>query len=119
MSVFSVPPSDPAALPVAAAAAPKVHCSNCDAVCCRLLVVLLPGDDVPARFMDVSDAGLDVMKRGEDGWCVALDGATHRCSIYETRPQICRKFHMGGPYCREVRDEYYLAHPRDIPHVLT
>jgi Fe-S-cluster containining protein len=116
--VIPLPTPVPAPAP-AVAAAPKVHCSNCDAVCCRLLVVLLPGDDVPARFMDVSDAGLDVMKRGEDGWCVALESATHRCSIYETRPQICRKFHMGGPYCREVRNDYYDAHPRGIPLVLT
>jgi Fe-S-cluster containining protein len=106
-------------LTAVAEALPVVHCSNCDAVCCRLTVVLLPGDDVPARFVAVNDVGLDVMARDEDGWCVALDGASHRCTIYETRPQICRKFHMGGPYCREVRTDYYDRRARGIPLSMT
>ena len=97
---------------------PVVHCSNCDAVCCRLTVVLLPGDDIPVHLTTVSDAGLDVMARDEEGWCVALDPATHRCSIYETRPHICRKFAMAGPYCREVRDEYADKRARGIPLTL-
>ena len=94
-----------------------VHCSTCDAVCCRLLVVILPGDEIPAHLLAVSEHGLEVMARGEDGWCVANDPATHRCSIYETRPQLCRKFAMAGPYCREVRSEYEAA--RAIPLLLT
>lgn len=94
-----------------------VHCSTCDAVCCRLLVVILPGDEIPAHLLAVSDHGLEVMARNEDGWCVANDPATHRCSIYDTRPQLCRKFAMAGPYCREVRADYAAA--RVIPHTLT
>jgi Fe-S-cluster containining protein len=102
-----------------AEALPAVHCSDCDAVCCRLTVVLLPGDDVPLHLTTVSDAGLEVMARGEDGWCVALESATHRCSIYETRPQICRKFAMAGPYCREVRNDYFARGHKAIPSILT
>jgi Fe-S-cluster containining protein len=98
---------------------PVVTCASCDAVCCRLTVVLLPGDDIPLHLTEVSEAGLDVMARGEDGWCVAVDPATHRCTIYETRPQICRKFAMAGPYCREVRNDYFERGHKDIPLILT
>jgi len=93
-------------------------CAHCDAVCCRLTVVLLPGDDVPERFMDVTDAGLTVMAHDEDGWCVAIDSSRMCCSIYATRPQICRRFEMGGPYCQAVREDYTRHYPRDIPITL-
>jgi Fe-S-cluster containining protein len=97
---------------------PSVACSACDAVCCRLTVVLLPGDDVPERFTAWTEEGLHVMAHDEDGWCVAVDGARHCCSIYDTRPAICRKFAMGGPYCRAVRAEYAAEPTRAIPLVL-
>lgn len=89
---------------------PTISCGACDAVCCRLTVVLLPGDDVPERFTTWTEQGLHVMAHDEDGWCVAVDGARHCCSIYESRPAICRKFAMGGPYCRAVRTEYAAEH---------
>jgi Fe-S-cluster containining protein len=81
-------------------------------------VVLLPGDDVPERLTAWTDEGLHVMARDEDGWCVAVDGARQCCSIYESRPAICRKFAMGGPYCRAVRAEYAAESQRAIPVVL-
>ncbi len=85
---------------------PTVDCARCEAICCRLTVVILPGDAVPAGLTTHDDHGLEMMARGEDGWCVALDLDTMRCSIYEQRPQICRKFPMGGPYCRAERAEW-------------
>lgn len=94
------------------------HCDACDAVCCRLTVVLQAGDDVPARFTDVNDAGLLVMARDAEGWCVAVDEARMCCSIYETRPDVCRRFAMGGPYCREVRADYTDRGVRGIPLTL-
>lgn len=94
-----------------------VHCNACDALCCHLTVVLMPGDDIPAHLTDVTDAGVRVMARDEDGWCVALDGARLDCSIYATRPAICRRFAMGGPYCRAVRAEAARS-VRDIPLAL-
>lgn len=97
---------------------PGIHCSACDAVCCRLTVVLLPGDDVPERFTTWTEEGLHVMAHDEDGWCVALDGARLCCGIYDSRPAICRKFAMGGPYCRAVRADYVAHAPRAIPLVL-
>ena len=105
---------------VAVPVAPEeIHdCAHCDAVCCRLTVVLLPGDDIPERFTDVTENGLPVMARDEDGWCVAIDSSRMCCSIYETRPQICRRFAMGGPYCQAVREDYRRHYPREIPLTL-
>jgi len=91
------------------------HCDRCDAVCCRLTVVLLPGDQVPPRFTTHNAHGIEVMARDEDGWCVAIDQGRMCCSIYASRPSICRKFAMGGPYCREVRAEYADCNARGIP----
>lgn len=96
-----------------------VLCSHCEAVCCRLTVVLMPEDDVPHWLVAEDEHGPDTMAKGEDGWCVALDRDTMQCSIYEHRPQICRKFKMGGPYCRDERDEYAasLTRTTGIPFV--
>ncbi len=98
--------------------ADAVHCESCDAVCCRLTVVLQPGDDVPARFTDVTADGLPVMARDEEGWCVAVDAARMCCGIYDSRPEVCRRFAMGGPYCREVRADYSDRARRGIPLAL-
>jgi len=97
---------------------PVIHCSNCDAVCCRLTVVLSEEDRIPGHLTAYTDAGLHVMARDEDGWCVAVDSAHMRCSIYETRPAVCRKFVMGGPYCEAVREDYTEHRTRGIPLVL-
>ena len=77
-------------------------------------MVLLPGDVVPEYLTTHTDEGLHVMARDEDGWCVAIDGARMCCSIYDSRPAICRKFAMGGPYCVDVRAEYADHSPREI-----
>ena len=78
----------------------------------------MPHDDVPLRFTTVTAQGLSVMARDEEGWCVAIDHARMCCSIYEQRPSTCRKFKMGGPYCREVRAEYRDHNTRAIPLTL-
>ncbi|MDR3447694.1 MULTISPECIES: YkgJ family cysteine cluster protein [unclassified Dyella] len=80
----------------------RAHCSTCQAGCCRLTVVLQPDDHVPDHITTYSPEGLHVMKRSEDGWCVALDREHMNCGIYETRPSVCRRFVMNGPYCRTI-----------------
>jgi Fe-S-cluster containining protein len=94
---------------------PSVSCGKCDAVCCRLTVVLVPGDIVPDQFVEHGPKGIDTMARGADGWCAALDHEHMCCGIYEQRPAICRKFAMGGGYCRHEREKYRLASARNIP----
>lgn len=110
------PQSAPAATTVAEEPLPS--CDRCDAVCCRLTVVVQPEDRIPAHLTDVTDAGLEVMARDEDGWCVAVDAAHMRCSIYATRPQVCRRFEMSGPYCLAVRADYAERTARGIPLTL-
>lgn len=85
---------------------PTIACSSCSACCCRLKVVLMPEDDVPADMIDRDDRDLEVMARLDDGWCVALDRDSMRCAIYSRRPFICREFAMGGSECRAERDTW-------------
>lgn len=89
-------------------------CENCDAVCCRLTVVLQDGDRVAPHMTTIRD-GLRVMARDEDGWCVALDSSRMRCGCYETRPQVCRQFAMAGRHCLEARADYRERTRRGIP----
>lgn len=84
---------------------PAIACSNCEACCCQLEVMLVTETGVPERYIATDDWGGEVMLRLEDGWCAALDRNTMRCSIYELRPLICREFEMGSPECEDERRE--------------
>jgi len=97
---------------------PGVSCLRCDAVCCRLTVVVMPEDVVPRHLVERGVNGLDVMARGEDGWCIAVDHTTMSCGIYSQRPEICRKFAMGSAYCREERETYRQQTLKGIPLTL-
>lgn len=97
---------------------PRVDCTRCEAVCCRLTVVLMPDDHVPDHLTARSEHGLEVMARDEDGWCAAIDPLHLKCSIYTQRPTICRAFAMGGAQCVEVRETYRDQRLRGIPIVL-
>ena len=77
----------------------EVTCSNCEACCCRLEVMLLTDTGVPDRFIEIDKWGGMVMERLEDGWCAALDRNTMLCTIYENRPLVCREFEMGSYEC--------------------
>ncbi len=97
----------------------EVSCSRCDAVCCRLTVVLFPEDSsVPRHLVTRNPQGLEVMARNEDGWCLGIDPLRMCCSIYEQRPAICRKFAMGGPGCRDARKTYREQRENGIPLTL-
>ena len=66
----------------------------------------MPEDRVPNKFIVEDERGMRMLAKGEDGWCEALDLNTMRCTIYDMRPSTCRKFAMGGPYCRSERDAW-------------
>lgn len=85
----------------------NVRCGACEAVCCRLQVLLMPGDAVSSWLTDVDEHGLEYMAQRDDGWCTALDRDTFRCTIYAQRPQVCRDFAMGGAGCLVERAEWY------------
>jgi Fe-S-cluster containining protein len=61
---------------------------------------------------------VEVLAHNEEGWCAAIDPLHMRCSIYDERPSICRRFSMGGPYCRDVRATYRDQRLRGIPLTL-
>lgn len=78
---------------------PEVSCTNCEACCCRLEVLLISNTGVPDHFIEIDEWGGMRMARLDDGWCAALDRSTMKCLIYRQRPQICRDFAMGGDEC--------------------
>ncbi|AKC87083.1 YkgJ family cysteine cluster protein [Pseudoxanthomonas suwonensis] len=107
------------AAPTPASGDADASCARCDAVCCRLTVVVMPEDDaVPRHFVVRNAQGVEVMARDEDGWCAAVDPQRLCCSIYADRPLICRKFSMGGPYCLDIRATYRDQRLRGIPLTL-
>lgn len=93
--------------PYAESVDPSVKCSSCEAVCCKLTVVLMPEDRVPEWLVDSHSYGMETLAKGDDGFCVALDRKTSRCTIYDQRPVICRKFTMGSPACRDERERWF------------
>ena len=81
----------------------EVSCSNCQACCCRLEVMIITDTGVPERHIALDKWGGETMLRLDDGWCSALDRETLMCSIYENRPWICREFEMGSYECKNER----------------
>ena len=81
----------------------QISCSNCKACCCKLEVLLLGDTGVPDRFIQIDQWGGMTMRRGEDGWCSALDRDTMLCSIYSQRPLVCREFETGSYECMDER----------------
>jgi len=81
-----------------------ITCSNCQACCCQLEVQILTDTGVPFHYIAHDKWGSEVMKRADDGWCQALDRNTLMCSIYESRPLICREFEMASDECITERD---------------
>ena len=84
----------------------KINCTQCDAVCCRLEVMLISDTAVPDEYIKTDKWGGMTMARADSGWCVALDEELNRCSIYEQRPWICREYQMGGEECISEREQY-------------
>ena len=80
-------------------ASPDISCATCAACCCRLEVMLMGEDQIPAELTAQDRWGGWVMRRLEDGWCAALDRSSMKCSIYAHRPIICRDYPMGGSDC--------------------
>ena len=86
--------------------ADDLRCATCQACCCQLPVRVLPGDDPPEHLVDEDDEGYLILAKADDGWCVALDRASMRCTIYARRPFVCREFAEGGGDCADVRADW-------------
>ncbi|MFD2231855.1 YkgJ family cysteine cluster protein [Alkalimarinus sediminis] len=88
-----------------------ITCSNCEAICCRMEVMIITDTGVPDRFIKTDKWGGETMNRLDDGWCAALNRNTMMCSIYESRPLICREFAMGESECIDARHDYFKTKP--------
>lgn len=83
----------------------SILCEHCAAACCRYLALPL---DKPTSARDYDDMRWYLMHEGitvfleEGDWFVQFAtkcknlGADNRCSIYETRPDICRDYKAGS-----------------------
>ncbi|MFB9137626.1 YkgJ family cysteine cluster protein [Vibrio sp. AK197] len=87
----------------------SVSCSNCQACCCRLEVMLITDTGVPEEHIAIDAWGGETMRRLSDGWCSAMDRQTYLCTIYEQRPWICREFEMGSDDCVTERNKWLPA----------
>lgn len=58
--------------------------------------------DIVPEDMVVEHDGERCMDQRGNGACVALDAVTKLCTIYETRPTVCREFERGAELCRAV-----------------
>jgi uncharacterized protein len=78
---------------------PVPTCSKCPAACCRWEVEVDNAelDRIPEDLIDFDASMFPVMKRHPVTlYCVALDLRTFACTIYESRPQVCRDFPVGS-----------------------
>ena len=62
----------------------------CRAACCRLSFSLSTQDIYEGIRWDLGNPFMNVI--GESGYCVHLQPDVLRCTIYEQRPAICRKY---------------------------
>ena len=53
--------------PYAESIDPRVHCDACEAVCCRLTVVLMPDDHVPAWLVHRDAHGMEGQFQAQAG----------------------------------------------------
>jgi Fe-S-cluster containining protein len=102
-------------------------CDSCAANCCTMPVEIRLADLVRLGLVDAFEAeheearliarrliktrqverynhkdGIYTMARRANGDCQFLDAATRRCTVYEQRPNTCRKHPQVGPrpgYC--------------------
>ena len=71
------------------------RCQNCGGVCCSSFTAVEISGDEYKRLQGLGASRLHLSLFGPhkleiDGGCEFLDGG--RCSIYEARPDICRRF---------------------------
>lgn len=84
----------------------EISCEQCEACCCRLEVMIISETGVPNHYVETDQWGGEIMHRLDDGWCAALSRSTMKCTIYESRPWICRELQAGEEQCISVRESY-------------
>lgn len=88
---------------------PVFICDGCGA-CCRTYPVIVSEDDalheprIAVQGKQIPGKEVTFTLTPVEGVldCCFLDAA-NRCSIYDTRPKICRDFAAGNSQCQEAR----------------
>lgn len=94
-------------------------CEGCGGCCYGLIVEINPEVDfevhnTPEDSTEILDDGKRYLKQDKEdnGRCVHLDAETRRCTIYETRPEVCRGFEMGHRACYEALSTMHTVQKR-------
>lgn len=116
-TVLTFDPLPPVQKPVDAPTA--ADCTSCGACCLESgHVAVTPADATPPSLTRSPEGlglsretlcllGSRCMKQHLGGRCVALEGIIGEnasCSIYASRPEVCRKFKVGSPGCLTARE---------------
>ncbi len=94
-------------------AAPTYECDGC-AACCRTRPVLVSEADARREPRIATEGGRLAEHLETPEWVYRLHplpfhraccflGEGDRCTIYASRPTVCREFEPGRPDCQEVR----------------
>lgn len=93
---------------------PTYECDGCGA-CCRTFPVFASDDDALREPRVAAEGRRLPPDLAGDGWhfrlfplpfldaCAFLD-ADDRCSVYATRPDVCRRFAAGSDQCQQARE---------------
>ena len=73
---------------------------GCATFCCRLIVRYSEGDDIPSTEAGQLKSCVD--KDLTDGLCVHIDRDTHRCTIWDKRPKICREYSCNDDHNLQI-----------------
>jgi Fe-S-cluster containining protein len=93
---------------------PRYECDLCGA-CCKTFPVFVSPEDA-AREPRIASEGREIVPwQRNPSWAYQLHplpfhtgccflGSDNRCGIYETRPDVCRRFSAGSEQCQEARE---------------
>ncbi|MBN2361249.1 MAG: YkgJ family cysteine cluster protein [Deltaproteobacteria bacterium] len=66
---------------------------GCELLCCRLFVPLSL-EEMAAGLQTQSPLS-NLLRQEPDGFCCYLDRATRRCTIWQRRPLVCRRYNCN------------------------
>ena len=88
-------------------------CDQCGGKCCCDLIDVYPTDDLwnKPEFLKDAPEGLSfkkAIKTNESGMCMFLESG--KCTIYDTRPQVCRRFKVDSECCNKFFNNTLTIH---------
>jgi Fe-S-cluster containining protein len=96
----------------------QFECDGCGA-CCRTFPIFAAGDDAGREPRIAAEGRALPPHLATERWAYQLFplpfhqaccflGPDDRCTIYASRPAVCRTFAAGGPQCQEARGRHGL-----------